>query len=645
MADSSVSRPLFVSPNHDIGLAALLILAVWVLGCATPTLYAPATALVHVDPDDNPRSEMLLSLIGERLGLPLAAPPRGPRCGTQREHYFVRIRAAGQPVLEIESTQRQSIRLWSDRQIVLWIPGALAGAPELRIEVCTPGGLLSAVPVQRFVYDHFAVPRSDPEANPSPLAIAIDARSTVWVNEEFHSQVKSLSAEGEWSILDIPHPPGPGTFALTIFGESRSRVATFGESILVDPEQRVWLSEGGPAPYPGALPNHSRVLRIDPGNDEVTAYMVPGDNNGVIGLAFARDSGRIWFTQAKRVTVDADGAPRVVHEASLSSFDPMAIEPNSSQDLAPASPCALSPGAAVGTCSATPQRRCARDEDCTLAEQVCLDSSDSKVACFRVYPLPADAGVFLPGPMLSHSDGTQWYAGYWGGNHLGRLDPATGEFERFPLPRPPLERRCNFASCSCFDSSPGKPPCPDFCCRYQLLGRGPWGLIEERSGDIAFCGTEAGFVSRLHRDRIGDPRCTSLDATGANPCISDYPVPNFDPLKQQMHSLAQDAAGNIWFATGQGFAGDPASLASLGYLDARTERVILLPPLALFPYAAMPGDCQPPGKFVGFSGSGLAVDERTGAIWFADYCRKRLGRLLPYPLTPAAGQALLMPRP
>ena len=52
-----------------------------------------------------------------------------------------------------------------------------------------------------------------------------------------------------------------------------------------------------------------------------------------------------------------------------------------------------------------------------------------------------------------------------------------------------------------------------------------------------------------------------------------------------------------------------------------------MPPLSLYPFFNTTGEyCSTEvGAFVSFTGAGITIDPDTGDIWFADYCRKRLG--------------------
>ena len=100
------------------------------------------------------------------------------------------------------------------------------------------------------------------------------------------------------------------------------------------------------------------------------------------------------------------------------------------------------------------------------------------------------------------------------------------------------------------------------------------------------------------------------------------------PPGLRVHSLALDHAQNVWF-TQDGPISDTSARTSVGYVLADWSGYVLLPPLSLYPFFNSDGSyCQTdPQGFVSFTGAGISIDPDTQAIWFADYCRKRLGRL------------------
>jgi len=604
--------------------AAFLAVLLACAGCAAPRVFAPATALLHEDPADNPDGRVLLSVTGRGFGVRSVASR-------------VRLRSAdGRELLALDSSDRARVPLWTERRIVLAAPAALGGEPALAVEVVT--GLATSLPaeVAFYSYRHFELPRSDPSTNPSPLAVAVDERSRVAVNEEFHTQLKRLDPAAGWEVFDLRRPAGVAIFASELFGDHTSHLSMLGESIVVDSAGRTFATEGGWMLYAGDHPNHSRIVMLAPDGGEPEIWAVPGDDNSVVGLAYDPARGLLWFTQARR-SRRVGGIEHVAYEARLTSFDPRRIPPDADFDFAPRERCERSGEAPIGVCSSSRHRRCFDDDDCVLAERVCRDDVADDGACFHEHEIPTPPGetpLLLPGPLLRHSDGTLWYAGYWGGNYLGRFDPETKTFQRFPLARPPGEASCDLRGCACFaPEGSGQRACPKRCCLYQLIGRGPWGLAEDAAGSLAFCAQEADGVALLPRQRFDDPRCATLDARGENPCLSAYPLPDFDPKTSQLHSVVRDDAGNLWFGEGRidGLDSEPARGASLGYVQAGTGRVILLPPLSLYPFLSTGSECRPAGEPVAHSAAGMAFDPRTGAVFAADYCRKRLGQILPRP--------------
>src|SRR5262245_2429418 len=495
-------------------LGTLLYAVVACAGCATlrvhtPTLHvdAPATALLHDDPVDNPDGRVLLSLTGRGFGA------RGSASS-------VRLRDSdGRVILDLGSDDRARVPLWTGRRIVLAAPTALAEQHALAVEVATDNGASVPVPVVFFTYRHFDVPRgSQPHA--SPLAVAVDDRSRVVVNEEFHTQLKRFDPAAGWEVFELPQGPADGIFATQLLGSGPTNVSMLGESVVVDPSGRAWATQGGWMVYRGQHPNHSRIVMLEPDGGAPRIWPVPGNDNSVVGLAYDPAIDRVWFTQAQRARRVGD-VEHVAYPARLTSFDPRAIPPDADFDFAPQEHCEIAAGAYVGVCSTTRWRRCLDDGDCVLADRVCRDDVSDDASCFREHPIPTPPGetpLVLPGPLLRHSDGTIWYAGYMGGNYVGRFDPATHTFQRFPLARPPGETSCDLNDCVCFPpEGSGQTACPLRCCLYRLLGRGPWGLAEDAAGSVAFSAQEGGAVSLLPKQRVGDARCAALDAAGANP--------------------------------------------------------------------------------------------------------------------------------
>jgi hypothetical protein len=275
--------------------------------------------------------------------------------------------------------------------------------------------------------------------------------------------------------------------------------------------------------------------------------------------------------------------------------------------------------ATLGMCSnggGPTGRSCFTADDCVLTEWLCTSSVGPDDTCFREYEIPDEGGaVTLPSHVLAHSDGTIWYSAYWGGNHLGRLDPATGTFQQYPLPDPVDQATCDPA-CNCLSTDPA---CPFKCCQYLLLGSGPWSLVEERRRDIVLSYQTQPAIGRFDYRRRDDPACLSLDAEGQNPCLTNHFIPNFQPDNQFTHSALVDARGNAWISVFDTSVCS-ASSGTVGYLQPRRNRMFMFPSFSVYP---VPGGCTPAAI------AGMARDPNSRGIWFADYLRKRLGHIYP----------------
>ncbi|HEY6005850.1 MAG TPA: hypothetical protein VIV57_23415 [Anaeromyxobacter sp.] len=215
----------------------------------------------------------------------------------------------------------------------------------------------------------------------------------------------------------------------------------------------------------------------------------------------------------------------------------------------------------------------------------------------KEWPLPTPGS--RPHDPLATPDGAIWYTGQFA-NLLGRLDPASGKVEEFPLP----------------------------------AGSGPHGLVADKNGNILYTANFKAAIGRL------DPRTRE---------VREYPMP--DRAARDPHTLVFDRKGIVWF-TVQG-------ANRVGRLDPESGEVKLVasPTPKSRPYGIQ---VSPKGIpfFVEFGTSKIAsIDPATleireyalpsaearprrlaitsdGAIWYSDFARGYLGRY-----DPATGKA------
>jgi len=374
-----------------MGSSVGLLLAVFgspVVVAAAPQAYPPALAVFHSQDysADNDGHDVLASINGTGFGAqPLDGTFRRADCGLPEGGRFVIIRR-NQTVVQVSgSTNTNRVHSWEDGQIVLKLGTATANNQNLNIEVCTENGTTGPATVAKYTYVHHPVPATY-GVSAHPLEIVRDGAGTTWVNEEFHLQLKRLSSAGQWAPSSpIPQVAGDGIFAWLTdeYGDLQKRFAALGEDIIVDTLGRVWFSESGSAPYDGVHQNHSRIVMFDPGTQQFQAYNVPGDNNGVYGLAWDATWQRIWFTQGRRSIRDANGVEHVAQRARITSFLPAYTPHDNFFAFTPVETCNVPDGQYVGTCSTHTFRSCITGRDCVGVERICPPGNIYDYWCFH----------------------------------------------------------------------------------------------------------------------------------------------------------------------------------------------------------------------------------------------------------------------
>ncbi|HVE82689.1 MAG TPA: hypothetical protein VND93_07565 [Myxococcales bacterium] len=450
---------------------------------------------------------------------------------------------------------------WSDSRIDLTLP---AGVRSGEVTVRTSSGSATA-PLEVYRLEEWDLPPSS-GTNPSPLAIARDGRGRLWINEEFHNQMKAFdpASGGAPAAIALPRPPDPGPFAVffdELFGvqnvDVQTQTSELGESAIVDPAGFVWFSEGGGFFYEltsdgkKVHPNHSRILRYDPASGSFRVYNVPGDRNEAVGLAWDAARGRIWFAEGGR---QGGGA--------ITGFDPERTPWDNAFDFSTSLDAFVNPP----------------------------DPRDG----FRRFPVP-DPSEY-PSCLAVDAQGGVWYTAFLG-NRVGRLDPDSGAFVAIPLPK----RKSSSTPAAIFDTG------------------GPWQIAVAADGAIWIDESFDLTVDRIDADRVrrGDPACQALDASGRNPCVQEVAVGDVTAQSaggtDLVHTIIFDGTGRLWF--GHHGPNEAPIIDTLGIVAPDLSGVSRFPPLRA------PGDPTPVGV------TGLAAEPDRPVIWFEEYWAKRLARL------------------
>jgi streptogramin lyase len=421
---------------------------------------------------------------------------------------------------------------------------------------------------EHFVYRRYEAPRHEPEGVWSgrglPLAIALDAEGDSWVLGEFHTQLQHVSRSRSVQQTErIPMPHHPDARPFTGLHGEPSQNSVLGESVIVDDEGRVWLSQGG-----GHLvrdgANHSRVLSYEIESGVIRAYNLPGNRNESAGLLWDDERGLVWVAESGMSAARSGAAPDTLPTArsagAILAFDP-ATAPHDAQFL----------------------------WDHALDGHLCPRPTTEPVGCFARYALPE--GALAPAHLAREPSGAIWFTLFWGAA-IGRLDPSNAEVALYPL-------------------APGIGA----GARARVVGPGPWSIALSPDGaHVVWTEFFDSTISRMPLGRALDPACRGL-SRGRNPCVEEIVVPGADPLHQQVHSLAFDRFGNLWFTQA---SSKPVRDVhnSIGFVTADWSRVELIAPFAR-------------REDVGASYTGIAIDSATGDIWVAEYLPPGVGRLTP----------------
>lgn len=374
-----------------------------------------------------------------------------------------------------------AIESWTTRRVLLNVNEAM---PSGTVRVWNGTGLsATSAKVEIYSYDWFDIPPT-PGTNPSPLAITVDQQERVWVNQEFHLDFQGLDIPtGIVTAYSPPRPVDPGPFASMIFSDHRTQTSILGEDVIVDPQGRIWFSQGGGSLYSGIHPNHSRIVCLlpdEPGGPEFRVYNIPNDWNEVIGLAWDPTRDWLWFAQGSLAV-----------GSRICGFDPELIPYDNDFDFST-----------------------------SLQHQVGEPGleSDPVFHYFDVPNLTAHAAH-----LLVTASGDIWFTHFWG-SAIGRLQPFTGGITTYPTP-PSVSRAL-----------------PSY-----IVGPGPWQILEASNGDIIFNEFFDATITRFDITRADDPLAQALDINDRNPAMTDHMVPRWNNREETLHSMAYDAAGRLWY--------------------------------------------------------------------------------------------------
>jgi streptogramin lyase len=475
------------------------------------------------------------------------------------------------------------IKTWQDNRIVVQLAKTVTAGTAVTVHAA--GGTASTTVTQAYQIDWFDLTQPG-----LPNHIGVDLRNRVWVNPEFRRYISmvdpSQSSGNQVTAIAPPEPDSDPPYA-GLYGNTlvRTSWSSSGEDLTIDRQGKLWFPEGGlPTTAANNIPSRNRIFFYD--RDAVSnnwrVFNLPRDNNSVLGFTLAYDAqnnvNRVWYSSSSHAT-ETYRDPQsgqfytvtVNDQAKIVSFNPTAI-------------CNAPNGNLVCTDGTT------FDYSTNINALICPANVQDDSACFHEYPVP---NIYQTAHLVVDVDGSVWFANYWRGTALGRLIPASGTLESYPVS--PLVGQSASA---------------------LYLANGLWHVLRLPSGDIGFTEFFNISVGRFKRAMLGESACFSLDPqTQTNPCIDERMPPFVDLVNETILTADYDAPqGNLWFDIGN--ADLPGQFGGLGYVSPDFSTVVRLPPLSLFPGL---------GNASGLAG--VAVNRTTGDIWAAGFFRNRIVRL------------------
>ena len=376
---------------------------------------------------------------------------------------------------------------WQSDRIEISVPWEVVSG-ELRVVV--NGTPSEAVDLFVFEYEGFAIPPTA-GTDQHELAVAVGDDGTVWINQEFHLKLSSITPGTPTIVtsVEIPQAPGEGIFALALGGvDRRSRISSLGEDITVDSANGIWFTQGGADYYSGSYFNTSRIVRYDPASATFDCYNLPLDNSRVSGVLVDEQRSMVWYAESSLST-----------GAAITGFDPASVS----------SDCLFDP---------------------YLSEErapICEDLSTG--ACHVRFTLPISHSY--PAHLALDSEGNIWFTEFWR-HQIGRLTPETGELIEIPLPWPTLRE------------GPG-----------TILGAGPWELAFDDAGYLWVSEYFDASVLRLDPSLLLSRDCLTLDTQAKNPCIDEVFVGSNGTDGKLLHTVVVGSDGMVWFGIEQDLDG------------------------------------------------------------------------------------------
>jgi len=156
------------------------------------------------------------------------------------------------------------------------------------------------------------------QASGSPLDVAFSGAGTVWNSSEFSAAIGESPKGSTLNSIPDPADIANNPFASCFLSPcTASSWSALGERV-VYADKLVWFTQGGWLGFPGGtVANHSEIVAYNPKVGTFCNYLVPGNDNEIIGMAVTGSGRRavVWFIES-----DFEGG-----HPSIDSFSPSQV--------------------------------------------------------------------------------------------------------------------------------------------------------------------------------------------------------------------------------------------------------------------------------------------------------------------------------
>jgi len=463
-----------------------------------------------------------------------------------------------------------AILSWTSTEINFLLPSLVESGTLKVVSGDEPSNEVNFLVYQ---YEGFFIPPS-PGTNPFALALTVSPDNHVWINQEFHLDVKEFIPSTETFISrSIPQAEGDGIFASRLFEvDNRTRISRNAEDITTDSNGNIWFTQAGTLYYGAAQFNQffntSRIIKYSPSTNEFSCFNLPIDNVGVQGILVDEARGLVWYSEGG-VVIDTLGDPETSNGNAIS---------------------AITLDSTLSNCFFDPY------DPGAVRDPIC--ESGPNPFCHIRFPLPDPSNPGAPSHLALDGAGNIWFTEFFN-NAIARLTPETGEIIELPLPN------------TIMSTGPG-----------AIIGSGPWELQFDTNGDLWVTEFFDATIIRIKLSSMDPTNCLNLDADGNNPCVEEMFVGQNEAEDAFIHTLDIAPDGKVWFALSedrQDFDGFLfQSIARPGFFDPANGYETVLLPFLRTEYFIFDGI----GAVLG-----LAVHPQSGNILLLEGLEKQLGQL------------------